>query len=372
MVQSIMGITTIAVPIYADSLGASPFLLGIIGGAGGLMNSFVPLVSGALSDRFRRKGFMTFSMCLCSLSCLLYYFSEDPFKLVAIKMLESVSLASFWPIVEALISDASGENLDESLRKFNVSWGSAMVVGPFIGGGLISAFSPKAPFVFALAIAAFVGSASPALVKEPRKRPAAAGSEGRDSSRKNGAEAPIAISLASIFLFSSLGGIVFSLFPAYATNLGIPAYEVGLIMLAWGVARVATFYGSTEIEKRFSKKGMFVAGSSMLAAASFLIAKSLDFYSFVACFLVFGFGGGISYSASISSILGRWSFSRGYAAGLFESLIGVGYFLGPLMGGAISTYGTDSPYVFGSFLGLAVLAIQIAVYAKRPSSNRKR
>jgi DHA1 family quinolone resistance protein-like MFS transporter len=135
-------------------------------------------------------------------------------------------------------------------------------------------------------------------------------------------------------------------------------------MLVWGVARVITFYSSSKIEKRLSKKGMFIAGSSILAVASFLIANSSMFLSFAICFLIFGFGSGILYSASISSILRRWSFSRGYAAGLFESLIGVGYFLGPIIGGAVSTYGANAPYIFGSLLGFSALSIQLILNMK--------
>ncbi|MEM2961028.1 MAG: hypothetical protein QXU67_05425, partial [Candidatus Bathyarchaeia archaeon] len=81
-------------------------------------------------------------------------------------------------------------------------------------------------------------------------------------------------------------------------------------------------------------------------------------------FFIFGLGTGMSYSASISSILRRWSTSRGYAAGLFESLIGVGYFLGPLAGGAISIYGSNMPYIFGSFFGFVIFLIQLILNIK--------
>jgi len=362
LVQAIMGMIGIAVPIYANFLGASPFLLGIIGGAGGLVYSFLPLVFGTLSDRFRRKWFIIASMCLCSLSCLLYHISDDPAEIAIIKVLESTSVAAFWPAIEALIADTDEKNLEKFLRKFNISWGTAMIVGPAIGGGLISAYSFKAPFLVALVISLFIGSASPALINELKKGSSNVEKGKQSPLGKN--DVKLSSALLAIFLFSSLGGMAASLFPAYATNLGIPAYEVGLIMLVWGVARVITFYNSSKVEKRLSKKGMFIAGSSILAIASFLIANSSMFLSFAICFLIFGFGSGILYSASISSILRRWSFSRGYAAGLFESLIGVGYFLGPIIGGAVSTYGANAPYIFGSLLAFSALSIQLILNMK--------
>ncbi|MGQ9513727.1 MAG: MFS transporter [Thermoproteota archaeon] len=360
LVQAIMGVTGIAVPIYANFLGASLFILGVIGGAGGLMNSFVPLISGVLSDRFRRKVLIMISMFLCSLSCFLYNVADEPAELIPIKMLETTSVATFWPVLEALISDTDEEKLEESLRRFNISWGSAMVIGPMIGGVLISAYSFKVPFSIVLAIATFIGVACPIFVKENQKSSRSVAQKAWKFDKDN-SNISTTIALLSIFLFSSLGGMVISLFPAYATNLGIPAYEVGLIILVWGISRVITFYNSTKIETKLSKEGMFLAGSSMLAISSLLIAHSYTTYSFLPCFFIFGLGMGISYSASISSILRRWSSSRGYAAGLFESLIGVGYFLGPLTGGAISIYGSNMPYIFGSIFGFIIFLIQLAL-----------
>ncbi|KYH40523.1 MAG: MFS transporter permease [Candidatus Bathyarchaeota archaeon B63] len=74
-------------------------------------------------------------------------------------------------------------------------------------------------------------------------------------------------------------------------------------------------------------------------------------------FLIFGFGAGVSYAASIAYIL-RWKrTSRGYSAGVFESLIGVGYLIGPLLGGFLSEFAGNAPYIYVFLMSLTVLVI---------------
>lgn len=183
--EATTGIVGIAIPIYANSLGASSLVLGIIGAAGGLIYTIVPLLSGILSDRLNRKPFIIASMVGSSASFILYSLTHDPFVFIFIKVLESLSSAIFWPAVEALISDSSQGKLEEALGGFNLSWGSAMIVGPMIGGVLISAYSINAPFLIALVIAILVGILVQALVKEmPRRSEADPEGERRGKARR--------------------------------------------------------------------------------------------------------------------------------------------------------------------------------------------
>jgi len=355
----IIGVVSIAVPIYANLLGASLFLVGLIGSAGGLVYSFMPLVSGILCDRMGRKKFVSVSLFSYGASCLLYSLVQEPLMFIPIKILEWLSVAAFWPAVESLIADSALEGLEDALKKFNISWGSAMVIGPLIGGVLISELSITAPFVFSMLVAFFFGALSILIVKEP-DRILNDKKYSEENLELNGEhDESIITVLATIFLFSSIGGILMSLFPSYATDLGISAFEIGIIAFAFGATRAVTFYQATRIEAWIKKTGMLLTGSLVLGFASLTTFYSSNTISFLACFLFFGFGSGISYAAAIASVL-RWrKSSRGYAAGVFESLIGVGYFLGPLIGGFLSEFAGNFPYIYGFFLSLAVLLIQL-------------
>jgi len=367
--QMIVGAVGITVPIYAVLLGASPLVVGIVGAAGGLIYSFMPLAFGILSDRLRRKAFISMSMVSYGFSCIFYNLAEDPFMLAFIKVLEWISIAAFWPAIEALLADASEGRLEEALGKFNVSWGLAMVIGPMVGGLLISGYNIKAPFLLSLAISFSLGITSLIFVREPFGERETGTKENLKEEGSLNSQYSLFTSLSSILLFSSIGGVIQSLFPAHATDLNIPAYEIGLIMFIFGASRTVTFRQAYKIEAKLGKTGMFLVGSLTLAIASALTANSYAAVTFMIYFLIFGFGTGISYAASISFVLRRWGSSRGYAAGLFESLIGLGYFLRPLIGGIVSEYAPNIPYIFCCVLSLAVFFAQLTLNRRlKPSS----
>jgi len=358
LAQMTIGAVEIAVPIYAELLEASPFLIGAVGAAGGFIYSFMPLVSGILSDRLKRKAFISASMISYGFSCIFYSVAEDPLMLAFIKVLEWLSIAAFWPATEALIADTGEADLEVTLKKFNVSWGSAMVIGPMVGGILITKYTIKAPFLFALVVSFSLSIISISLVEEPPRRRADMPEQSKVEKGIDNRYSTIT-ALSSILLFSSIMGVILSLFPAYATRLGIPAYEIGLIVFMCGVSRTVTFFRADKIEGKLGRIGIFLVGSLTLALASALTVNSLTTIMFIICFLIFGFGIGISYAASISFLLRKWGSSRGYGAGLFESIIGLGYFLGPLIGGIVSEYALNAPYMFGCVLALTVFFIQL-------------
>jgi MFS family permease len=134
IVQTLVGFVGLAVPIYAANVGASPLLVGVIGAMGGLTYSFMPLVAGFLSDKVRRKNLLLLALFLYGFACAIYLPTQTPSMLVPIKMVEWVAVAIFWPSAEALLTELSEQQIEKNLRKFNLSWGSATIISPVIGG----------------------------------------------------------------------------------------------------------------------------------------------------------------------------------------------------------------------------------------------
>jgi len=354
--QMLTGVVGLTVPIYAASLGASPLLVGVIGATGGLTYSFMPLAAGMLSDKIRRKIFVLTAMILYGLSCGFYILTENTTMLIPVKALEWVAVAIFWPSTEALITEFSGEKLEQNLKKFNLSWGSATIIGPIIGGSLISLSGIKAPFLLSSAVSFVLALLATMALKEQRKNMQKPKQE--TPNHKNSAET-IAPAVVSIILFSFIAGIIYNLFPAQATNLNMPAYEIGLIIFANGLFRLAAFTQAYKIEEKIGKSRMFLVGALALALASALTAASSTALFFALAFSIFGLGMGILYAASIAHILKNRSHATGYAAGLFESLIGVGNFLGSSTGGIASEYfSSNTPYILSLLISLAAALYQ--------------
>ena len=365
--QMLTGVVGLTVPIYAANLGASPLLVGVIGATGALTYSFMPLAAGVLSDKIRRKIFVLTAMFLYGLSCSLYVLVEKTTMLIPVKALEWVAVAIFWPSTEALITEFSGEKLEQNLKKFNLSWSSATIIGPIIGGLLISLSGTKTPFFLSSAVSFILAFIAATAIKELQKHPQKPKQE-TFNQRKNNAE-PIAPAVISIILFSFIAGIIYNLFPAHATNLNMPAYEIGLIIFANGLFRLVAFTQAYKIEEKIGKNSIFIAGALTLAIASALTAASSTALFFALAFSIFGLGMGILYAASIAHILKNRSHATGYAAGLFESLIGVGNFLGSSTGGFASEYfSSNTPYIISLLISLAAATYQ-SLRLKKPKKR---
>ncbi|MEM3816380.1 MAG: MFS transporter [Candidatus Bathyarchaeia archaeon] len=367
LVQMIVGITGIIIPLFARHMGATQLLLGFIGAAGGLTYTFMPLISGILSDKFRRRTFIAISTLLYGLSCIFYAMVRSPHMLISLRALEWCSVALFWPSAEALLAEAGGKRINRALEKFNLSWGSAMIISPMIGGLLVSALGADSPTPFiCMSIILFALSCSSILVIK-EKRLVSQDRREETNGRKRLNE-QVVTAIAAIILFAFVGGTIISLFPAYAVDLGISASEVGLIMLFNGLFRLVAFLQAYKIESRIGEPRIFLLGSMMMALALALIAAGRTTLIFSVALSIAGFSAGILYAESISVMLKNWGHARGYAAGLFESLIGVGYFLGPLLGGAAANeYAPNAPYILGF---IASLAVAITLALKRLSGRR--
>jgi MFS family permease len=361
IVQTLVGFVGLAVPIYAANVGASPLLVGVIGAMGGLTYSFMPLVAGFLSDKVRRKNLLLLALFLYGFACAIYLPTQTPSMLVPIKMVEWVAVAIFWPSAEALLTELSEQQIEKNLRKFNLSWGSATIISPVIGGGLISFLGVKTLFILSSAAAFALAFISTTKIKEPPKGGLNSKHE-RPQSEIGGSETSgesIATAVVSVVLFAFIGGVIYNLFPAQATSLGIPAYEIGLIIFANGFFRIVAFTEAYKIEAKIGRNSVFLAGALTLAVASGIAAFSSTTPLFAIAFAIFGFGMGILYASSIAQILKSRGHARGYAAGIFESFLGVGTFLGSSMGGLASEcYALNAPYILCLLISMSTALYQ--------------
>lgn len=356
--QMISLVTGITIPIYANHLGATPLTVGIIGATGGILYSFMPVVSGFLSDKFGRKVFVSLSAPLYSISCLLYFLTGNPYIFIPIKALESFSIALFWPSVEALLVENSGTDVEGSLQKFNLSWGAAAMVGPAVGGSLISTLGVKTPLLVSslLSIALF-----PIIVMKVGKS-----RNGETSRLKYGIPGlgwrwliSILTAVLSTFLLSFAAGIIYNIFPAYAFNLGIPAYEIGLMIFLVGLFRLLAFLEAYRLRSRIGETNIFLIGFLLMALASALMAPSRTTLLFSISLSIFGFSIGLLYAASIAIFLKKGRGVEGKAAGLFECLLGVGYFLGPLFGGLAAEFSSEAPYILTLLLTVFISILHV-------------
>jgi len=358
LTQMCLGIAFLATPILALEMEASPILIGLIGASGGATYAVMARVFGSASDRFSRKKLLLIAEVVQAFSMVLSFLAQDPYQLIFARFVYSLGLALYWPLSEAHIGDlVRADQLGQALTGYNVSWSSAIIVGPQLGGLLITWFFIRAPFL--VAIAAFFLAIVLLLPGTVANSNRPHHMSHLNKSEKRVRNDPKVFPLISVFLLAFTAAILNAIFPAYATQLSVSADLIGLMFLLSGLTQTLMILLANRLRSKLGEGMMLLLSSFFLFFALIMIALTLATPIFFVSFAIFGFGQGMAYSTALLLVLKGSASRRGKAAGLFESTLGVGYFIGPLVGGFFYQVGGAYPYFLGAFVSLSIGASQL-------------
>ncbi len=357
----------LAIPIYALRLGASSFDIGLIGTANGLAYALTAMITGRLFSRLSPRVLLLMASALLSLVAISYTLTPNFFILAPLSVLQSFSYGIYWPTVESLIADSSSPStLKRSLLLYNMSWSMGWIVGPMLGGFFLDAFLVTHVFYLVsifflsgfilLAMSRGMGSLSNLRATEE-------GSSGNWSEFLR--QLFFYYGLAFAYAFATRTFIIF--FPVYATFRGIEPLLIGEALLFMGLTRTLVFALSGILERYL--KGTVSHAGPILIATSMTIALVGRFpWHFALACAVLGFGSGISYFTSLSTVLGKEKGTFRFRAGLFEGTVGIGSVLGPLIGGLAANHDQRYPYVV---IGLVCVITIIVPYAFRSRTKNE-
>jgi len=363
LTQMCLAIVFIVVPILAYAMEASPFFIGLIGAGAGAAYAVMTRVFGSISDRISRKKLLFTAEVVQASSMVLCLVSQNPYQLIFARFVLSIGAALFWPLSEAYIGDLAGaDQLGRALMSFNVSWSLATMVGPQLGGLLITWFFMRSPFIVALTIFLFAALLLLPGVEVNVNRSYHGSHLNNDRNPiQHAREGPKIFPLIYAFLFAFNGAILSALFPAYATKLGVSADIIGLMFLLSGLTQTLTFFLANRLQSMLGV-GMALLLSSFLFVCSLtMIGLASTTPLFFLGFAIFGLGQGTAYSTAMLLILKGSDSRRGKTAGLFESTLGIGSFIGPLVGGVFYQVGGAYPYFFGALVSLLIMASQLLI-----------
>lgn len=356
--QTALAVAFLATPILAVEMQASPFLIGLIGASTGGPYAIMTFVFGYASDRFSRKKMLLAAEAISAFAMILCFLSQEPYQLIFARFVFAIGLALFWPLAEAYTGDlVHSDQLSQALTGYNVSWSSATIVGPLLGGLLITWFLTRTPFLVALTLFVFAGMLFlPRTVANiTRSHQIHHLNQNEERVLNNSKVSP----LIYAFLFAFTSALLNAIFPAYATQLDISPDVIGLMFLLSGLAQTITVLLSSRLQSKLGTEKLLLLSSVFLCISLTIIGLTLATPIFMVCFLIFGFGQGMAYSTAILLVLKGSGFRRGKAAGMFEGILGVGFFTGPLVGGALYQVGGPYPYFLGAFVSLSMMTSQL-------------
>ena len=138
-------------PLFIAGLGVSPAVIALIYNIRNVIQTFLRLVAGTLSDTLGRRNLMMFGLALFVVVPFLYSVAANPWIPVFAMVASGFAVSIYFPPSEAYASSLfPPEKAGEAMGRFHMSWAVSSVVGPSVGGFLVS-FVPgyRTLFVFA-------------------------------------------------------------------------------------------------------------------------------------------------------------------------------------------------------------------------------
>lgn len=334
-------------PAFAASLGATAVMLGVIGGAYGLMQILLRIPLGIFADKTGKdKLLLIIGFIILTLSAVLFLFSDTVEAVVFARGVAGAA-AAWWVIISASYAKYNEESKQVKAQGvLSASSSMGKVLAALLGGLSAQFFGLRAPFYVAL-IAALTGLVAMFFLKAPAKPETRTPPTVKEllSLLKN--RELVIISVLCLFAQLNCFAIPSYFTSVAAENIGADPGQLGGLMLVYflTVALISLFVGGRLYRK--------IGGIKIVVASFILCAFSCIpmFYhmNLMVIYLmqaISGIGYGILTSALAGFVIKAVEpHQRSTATGIFQSLYAIGIFVGPVIaGGVIEAVSFDAAY----------------------------
>jgi MFS family permease len=345
-------------PIFAKNvIGASYSELGLIGLANFIPYMFIPVFVGILLDRFNNGYLLALGASINSASIYLLSIAHSVPEIMGFRIMTGVAHAFFWPPCESIISKES----TEQNRVRNISWFTmffvlGFMIGPLLGTVFLEGLDITYRILFQITAFILATAMVSALLVSRRGR--------KDhherfslSSIKEMKKFPEVIVLL-IFCTSSFG-IILSIYPAFLNDNGMTDTDILLLYFAFGVSRVVSLALAGKFSRKTSQTLIAATIAVSLGLAISVVADSIIMFG--VALVLMGFGFSIFFPLTLEIILSKTRKGiSGKMIGAYETIFGIGWAVGPTIGGPITqSYGDQAPYLVFFIIGIGVTMLAV-------------
>ena len=358
---------TPVLPLFAQHLGASPEEIGWIVIASTIPGILISFPAGAIADFFGKRRVIMASLVVFATAPLLYLPVTDPWHLMAVRFYHGFATAIFGTVATAAIAERYPDRRGAMLSAYSSITIVGRTIAPFLGGFLISTASFHSVFVACAVsgvIAWIAGTTLPREVAAADKRIAfpqffAA----LRTVLKN--RAIVATSLIEAGQYLVYGAIE-AFLALYAASIGLPAWQVGIILGVQLVSVVAIKPAMGVLSDRLGRQSIILPGLLLGTISVGLLPLGTDVFMLSLLSLLYGIAFAAvtsSTSALVADLSKQGQF--GASIGVLRTIMDVGQTIGPVMTGLVVGvwgYGVAFP-VLACVLTLSALMF---VFAPRP------
>ncbi|WP_254296392.1 MFS transporter [Sphingomonas tagetis] len=361
----------VAAPLMGPAFGLTPPQMGWVFSAAIIGLTLGAVTGGRLSDQFGRKPLLIGSLLLFGTFSLLTAASVDVPMLVAMRFLTGLGLGGAFPILIAIVADASPPS--------RLSASVATVYAGMPTGGAAAAALSWSGLHAGWATVFIVGGIVPllmlvpALMWRPDHQPRPARRSGTSLSRAlfaNGRVTRTLLLWAGSFSALIVLYLLLNWLPSLLVERGIGRQQAMAIQIIFNLCGAATAYlCGVALDRVDPRRVALLAGAATIVALGMLaVAPPFGLYAAAAIA-----GGGVMAIQSIVYATAPVCYPpdiRGLGVGAVVSVGRMGSILGPLLAAGLVAIGVSGAMVLGALVPIAIVSTVAlhALSARRPST----
>ncbi|MFN3543641.1 MAG: MFS transporter [Thiobacillus sp.] len=327
---------TPVLPLFAASLNATPAEVGWIVMASTIPGVLISYPAGALSDHLGKRRVLLASLIVFATAPFLYLIVTTPWQLMAVRFYHGFATAIFGTVATAAIAERYSADRAARLSTYSSVTIVGRSVAPFLGGTLISLASFGAVYV-ACAIAGVLALGAGLLLRDDAPPAQTKKLELphfwaslRTVLRDRGIMLVSTVEAAQYLVF----GAIEAFLALYASSLGIPAWQIGVIL---GVQLVSIVFAKPlmgRVSDRVGRRRVILPGLLIGAASVVLLPYFPNFIGLTILSLVFGLGFATVTSSTAALVADLTKDGRfGSSMGVLRTVMDVGQSIGPVLTG---------------------------------------
>ncbi|MEO7795543.1 MAG: MFS transporter [Thermoanaerobaculia bacterium] len=377
-------------PFYAERLGASPLMIGLMVSAFALAQLLMAPTLGKLSDRKGRRPTLMFGISIAAVAFLVLALACSEWAMARISpqwLIALIFLSRFVAgaggattgVVQAYVGDAIvPEERAKALGWISAATNAGVMIGPALGS--LAAFGgPAVPGLIATALCLL----NLLFVKRwlPESSSAEARAEAKQERRDSLGKRMLAVlthptrPVARLIWIYAIGMMAFMAMNAILAlflqkRFGITEKSFGLIYtFVGGISLVMRSLLLGPAVRRFGENGVMRIGLLSMATGYALQALAPTMITFGAAIMLIPIGTALLFPAA-SSLVSRFAMRHelGATMGVQQAYGGVARLVGPIWAGyTFQRFGPSAPFWVSAGLALATLAFASGLTASRPA-----
>lgn len=328
---------TPVLPLFAAHLGATPAEIGWIVIASTIPGILISFPAGAISDFFGKRRVIVASLVVFATAPFLYLLVTDAWQLTAVRFYHGFATAIFNTVATAALAAQYPERRAAMLSTYSSITIAGRSVAPFLGGFLISVASFESVYwacaisgVLAFVVGLMLPAESPRSRADVRFPHFFAALRDVLSSR--------AIMLTSIVEAAQflVFGAVEAFLALYAASVGIPAWQIGIILGAQLLSVIIVKPLMGNLSDRFGRSAIIFPGLALGAISVALVPMADEVYALSALSMLYGAAFATvtsSTTALVADVAKEGQF--GASVGVLRTIMDIGQTIGPVLTGLL-------------------------------------